>query len=401
MNDQKRRKIFLLLVILCCVLNIVFYFYLGYSRYDIQGHWKICRYTLQGYNPYNHINKNVVDEIGRIPKGFSTVPWACVFGNLFYAGFLSCSFAEIYIWILHFVVFLLTAAVIADHLRDHLLPADRIVCILLILAQFSFMYSLTYGNNGAIICLLLADSVLLAQRKPWLSGILLGLALMKPQISGLVALIFLLEGYWTPLIISGIISIAGLASTALMTSTSVIKLLKQFLDSGVASELQYLGLFSALSNLGVDRLVVMLLNMIIGIVYTVLLWYAVKKRSDQHHYMYPFALFSPAFAASVFWVYKNGTDYLILCFICICYYTLLVRQDVSIKDFYVGAMEILYLELSRYPVYAGTTFISDTPLSRALLKGADGMIILLIGIHFCTLWIKYNGRDLKEAETAP
>ena len=29
------------------------------------------------------------------------------------------------------------------------------------------------------------------------------------------------------------------------------------------------------------------------------------------------------------------------------------------------------------------------------------LVILLIGVHFCTLWIKYNRRDLKEAQMAP
>lgn len=104
-GEQNRRYWILMgLLILCILLCIGLYFYLGYSGYDIKGHWKICVYALNGYDPFPLIGeKAVLEWVGKIPAKFSTVPWACVFGSVFYGGFLPLEYAEIYLWVLHFI----------------------------------------------------------------------------------------------------------------------------------------------------------------------------------------------------------------------------------------------------------------------------------------------------------
>ena len=102
-----RRRILLGLLAACALVCVSLYFIIGYSCYDLVGHWRICRYTLLGQNPYLMIG--VDGPVGEVPPGFSTVPWSCVLGNVFYGGFLPLQ----QVWIYNLVLHLVGAAVTA------------------------------------------------------------------------------------------------------------------------------------------------------------------------------------------------------------------------------------------------------------------------------------------------
>lgn len=386
---KKRTGILLGMLSLCVLVCIGLYFYLKYTGYDIKGHWKICVYALNGYDPFPLIGKKAaLPWVGKIPGKFSTVPWACIFGSVFYGGFLPLKQAEVYLWILHFVFWFLLAITIKSCYGKELRKPELYLLIFLVASQFSFMYSLRFGNMGAVVCCILVMSICLIDRIPWLSGILLGFAMMKPQIAAIVCLVYLLNKKWKPLVIGAAIDIAGLITTSIVTNTGMLQLLREMLQSGTASKEQYLGLCSFLLAFGWDRRVILLLNMLLGIGYTVVLWYYLKKKSNR--IMNEIVLYAPACIASTFWMYKNGTDYLILAFASAFFVLLCMRKELSWRDFWVSAFGIGYLQMSRCLVYIGVLLTKDTGWGRNLVKSVDGFVLAIVGVILCRLWVKYT-----------
>lgn len=392
-NIQKKRvRILTGLLILCIVLCIILYFYLGYSGFDLKGHWRIGRYTLLGYDPFPLIGQHAfLESIGKIPEGFSTVPWCCVFGSIFYGAFLPIGIAQIYIWILHFVIYAVTALVICRKFRRYFSSKFILLLILLIGGHFSFMYSLRYGNAGAILCCLVILAVCLTDTNPWIAGICMGFAMMKPQISMIICLVWLFNRKWKPLFTAATIDILGWITTSVITHTSPLLLLKETLSSGMASSKQYLGMFSFLQLAGMDSTAVLLLNMIIGIIFTAGGWFYLKNKCQATDNS--LVLYVPACASSTFWMYKNGTDYLILVFVAAFFLWLCFETNLSAKDFWLSAFCLLYLEMSRCAVYFAIILGGKSETVRNLAKSFDGILIAVVTVIFLRLWRTYRRQN--------
>lgn len=392
-NTIKRRYYLMTAVVFAClVVCVILYFYMGYSAYDVKGHWRICRYTLLGYDPFPLIGKKaILDSVGRIPKGFSTVPWSCTLGNVFYGGFLPVTLAKIYIWVLHFVVYGVTAVVIWRKFGAYLKRKELLLLVLLIGAHFSFMYSLRFGNAGAIICCLIILSICIVDTHPWLSGICIGLAMTKPQIAAIICLVYLLNWKWKPLVIGAVMDLAGWAATGIITKTSPFLLLKETFSSGTASDKQYLGLLSVMQAFGWNKTVILILNVMIGILYTILLWRYLKKRVQPEACRW--LLYAPACIASTFWIYKNGTDYLILVYAAACFLILCLKQELKRKDFWIALFSMGYLQMSRCLVYAGVLLVGETSWGRDLFKSIDGLLLGIAGVILCRLCSRYLKKE--------
>ena len=82
------------------------------------------------------------------------------------------------------------------------------------------MYSVHYGNAGGIICCLLMIAFLIGEKHPCIAGVLLGFAMMKPQISAIICLVYLFEKKFKTLFVAAGIVVAGWASTCFATSTN-------------------------------------------------------------------------------------------------------------------------------------------------------------------------------------
>lgn len=387
---NKMPIILLAALLLCVAVCVAIYFYLnGYTQYDIKGHWKICRYTLEGYNPYLLIGQPAaVDSIGEIPIAFSTVPWSCVFGSVFYGGFLPFEMACIYIYVMHFVALAALLFVFYRKFRSEFSLIHMVVILLIPVAHFSFMYSVHYGNAGGIICCLLMIAFLIGEKHPCIAGVLLGFAMMKPQISAIICLVYLFEKKFKTLFVAAGIVVAGWASTCFATSTNPVDLLVQTFNSGTAADTQYLGLLNNLKYFGVDSGIILLMNVAIGCLYVAALYFYLKKNdigSGGSYFVYV-----PACVASTFWVYKNGTDYMIIAFAVFFLALLCMKKDLNIKELLVAIFSIGWLEMSRCFVYFGITLFKDNLFVRDLFKSFDGLVVAIIGVILCKLWVKYK-----------
>lgn len=388
-NRQTRYRLLLALFALCAVVCLGVVCILGFSFFDLVGHWRICRYTLAGINPYEMIGRT--GPYGEIPPGFSTVPWSCFLGSAFYGGFLPLKHVWIYSISLHLLAAGATSVALCRAAGPLLKNREWFPAALAVFVHFSYAYSLAMGNAGGILCCLLMLSILLAGKRPWLSGLLLALAMVKPQVTAVVCVIYLLNRRWKPLFFAAAIDIAGWAVTCLLTKTDPSTLLLQTFSSGTASDGQYLGLLSALRFLGTDSSLILLMNMALGLAYAVGGWLYLRRHSGLSAGS-P-ALYLPACVASTFWMYKNGTDYSILSFCVFLFLLLVLNTSTDRKDFWLSYLCIAYGMLSRCWVYLGITLF-DSLLLRDLFKSADGLLLALMGLVFCRMWIKYRGDEL-------
>lgn len=360
----------------------LFIFLNGFVCLDAMGHSAIVGYTLRGYDAYKLIGEEaLLPEVGAIPPYFSTVPWALAFGAIFYPGYLPFKFVKIYITALHFIVLALMMLTVAKKTKNS--SAKSLTMFLFaVLGNFSFMYSLHFGNCGGVVSMLVVCAVLLVDDKPALAGLIMGVALLKPQISAVFCLLWLIEKKIKPLVVAGLFTVAGWAASSLCSHTDPLTLLKEMLGASTASELQYLGLLSPLRFAGVSSTVILAANMIIGCAFAVILYMQLKKRGLTEQSLFLRCL--PAACASCVWIYKNGTDYLMLI---VAVFALLEMLSLITdgKRFFALMVMTVYVQLSRAAVSFVSYAFPDSPLLRDLAKSADGFLILAVGVGVCAL----------------
>lgn len=87
---------------------------------------------------------------------------------------------------------------------------------LLIAAFPPVIVTLTHGQTSFLVAALLGGGLLLAGRRPWLAGVLIGLATIKPQFGLLVPVALLVTGQWRTIAGAALaaMALAGLAALA-------------------------------------------------------------------------------------------------------------------------------------------------------------------------------------------
>lgn len=95
---------------------------------------------------------------------------------------------------------------------------DRALTLLSIAGFQPVLFALGYGTVSPIVCLLLVGTLwALEGEKPVLAGVLLGLTVLKPQLTLLVAPILLAAGYWKTAVTAFVVMAAmALASVAVI-----------------------------------------------------------------------------------------------------------------------------------------------------------------------------------------
>lgn len=88
--------------------------------------------------------------------------------------------------------------------------------VLLVLAFPPVTVTLTHGQTSFLVAALLGGGLLLAGRHPWLAGVLIGLATIKPQFGLLVPVALLASGQWRTIAGAGVsaLALAGFAALA-------------------------------------------------------------------------------------------------------------------------------------------------------------------------------------------
>ena len=401
--------------ILACIICLL-YDKMVYQ--DFLGQWKLCAYALRGIDPYPLIGVEVpeVKELGIIPAKWGTTPYGLLLGNLFYAGFLAMSTAElipstplsigkdlkayreinstlepaeIYFIVLNIIILLTTAIIIFNYFKKF---SRKFAWGSTFLSIFSFAQLIPLTNTGnasSVVCCLLIMICFLQENYPKLAGIFLALAMVKPQMALIFCLTLLLMRRFKILCIAAAIDIAAWLIVSLMVHTSPIVLLTEFLSADTGGAKSYAGIFTLFT--ASDHHLAMVLSMLAGIIYVCI---GHKFLSDCKISAFKFF---PACIASTFWCYSFYNDFYILILPAIvCAYVMLESKEVAIPFsaamFMTFGVFIWMFSLLEIPTIFGNfdlqglfslNSVPDYVVQTWVIRTFFESMLILIGIYLC------------------
>ena len=269
---------------------------------DFQGQRALCAYTLRGIDPYPQIGIEppLLPDVGSIPMFFGTSPWGLTLNNLFYPAFLPFELAQNYFWELNAVVLLMTALVLYEASKETDARLGRIALALFALPA-PFVLAVWYGNAGGMICCLLLICCAICDRRPVLTGILLGVAMIKPQTALPFCILFLFQRRFKILLTAAAIDIGAWLMASALTGTNPITLMIEMLDANIGGGMMFSGLLSLFVD---EPMRSIYLSMTVGVIFIVVLHY----RSTEQNFLSMY----PACVAAIFWSYSTGNEIFIL-----------------------------------------------------------------------------------------
>ena len=277
------------LVILLNVISIGLLLDRGVFFDDFNGQWRLCAYTLQSIDPYPIIGVEppLVESIGSIPKGWGTSPWGLLLGNAFYFGSLPLPIAKTFFVALNLILMSITA-------RAWYVATDRNAWALILFAcPASMIISTVTGNAGGLVCCLLLLCLLICDRHPVLTAVMLSLAMVKPQTALAFCIWFLFQRKWKVLLIAAAIDLAAWIGSARIVERTPVELLREFFGANIGGGSQFSGLFTLLIDNSMQSI---LLSMAVG---TMFIWILRQKN------------WAPCMA-SAFWSYTYFNEFYLL-----------------------------------------------------------------------------------------
>ncbi|WP_341713481.1 glycosyltransferase family 87 protein [Erythrobacter sp.] len=177
---------------------------------DFLSFWAAGKLSTSGQSPYDAgahlaVMQTFAPTLGGYPAYFYPPMFLIACYPL---GFLSY-FAALGLWLVTTgTVFVATARMWARHL-DLKLP------IWLWLAAFPpVLITITHGQTSFLLAALLGSGLLLVRDRPWIAGLLLGLATFKPQFGLLIPIAILLTGNWRVAVVAvGTVALQTLFAT--------------------------------------------------------------------------------------------------------------------------------------------------------------------------------------------
>lgn len=311
MDLHNKINIKYVLALLIAIINICLFCvglkgkYFSLSFFDFVGQWQLTAYAYQGIDPYPLIGSNSanITSIGAIPKGWGTAPWGLLLGNLFYPGFMSLKNAKIYFVVFNFFLLCITALGVFRKFKQLSVQVGS-YSFFCALFSFWFFYSLSEGNAGGGICCLLLLVIIYYDKHPVFTGLLLGLSLIKPQLSLIICIAFLfLKNYKVVFVSFGVVALSSLI-VSIMVHNNIFNLIYEFLNAGIGGNVNYSGIFT-LFFVG-NPILAMIISMMTGIIFVAVFIHFLPK-----DLLKPFCLL-PASIAATFWSYSFLNDFYIL-----------------------------------------------------------------------------------------
>lgn len=139
--------------------------------------------------------------------------------------------------------------------------------LVLIAAFPPVIVTLTHGQTSFLIAALLGGGLLLVRDRPWLAGVLIGLATIKPQFGLLVPVALLASGQWRTIAgaCAAALALAGLAALAFGPQVwadwlAITRTAGSATDSGTIGFAKMVSLFAGLRLIGVPSDMAMVLQ---------------------------------------------------------------------------------------------------------------------------------------------
>ncbi len=297
---------------------------------DLSRRWVEEQYVTHGLNPYDfgpggvanaHDRAVAADASLGIPAGVDYPPWA------YFSGLALCwpGWPQVRVW--YAVVNLACLAYIISMLlrftREESL-LDRTLLVLSVTAVAAICTTIGSGNYGVIVLALLAGSFEAYEAGHFgLAGLLMGIAALKPNMSGPFLLIPLMQWRIRALVSAGVYLAVASAVVWLMTHTDTLTMLGQMIRVGSHYASTDTGPLKALVSAGVPEHVAVILAAAICLSIFVPLLYLYRNTPD------PILLFAIASLTGRLWTYNSNHSDTILVFLLLAQWRLAARTKDS------------------------------------------------------------------------
>lgn len=195
------------------------------------------------------------------------MPWAYVLGNVINPGFLPYSAMCVYILALDFIAPLVTALCMGRFLLRHRYVQDKYMAVLaslLVFAPSMWANAVLFGNQSGIVCCCVILSMCVLEDSETLAGLLLAVAMCKPQVAFVFLFPLLCKKHWKAITVASGTVLGSWLLAAILTESSPISMLTDIMDQGLSYNTSYYGLFNFLLGFGISTKVVLLLDVAVG-----------------------------------------------------------------------------------------------------------------------------------------
>lgn len=376
------------LIVICAVIMYCLLYIHGLGWYDLPGHWKFCAYFLRGIDPYPYVGVSElpasVQDIGVISSSFNRTPWGLLLGNVFYFGFMSLKGAKLCFAVLSILSLVITS--ICIYIKAMNIYHDykfAFISFILAVSSNAFLLSYYVGNEGGIIGSMLLLAWIFSDDYPVLTGILLALAMDKPQTALIICFAFLLEKRFAALITAALIDISAWFLVSLKTGSSMLLLLREFMSLNVGGEGFPLGIFTIFTD---NPKISMFISMAAGILFVWVIdcMYSRNVKNCSNNFRLCFA-----FMARTFWCYLRTNDCYILLFPAIVCLYIAVHSE-KIYQRILWGIACVYLNYGSFLrslkplafITGYTPSLSDERLFTALYELTIIIIAVMIYMYF-------------------
>jgi Glycosyltransferase family 87 len=318
-HDSERpiaRRLKLLLVVFLAALSIAylakgFYYgiFLNGEGSDVLRRWLEERFVLG-----EHIDPQVAASFAR--RGVVYPPWSYLAGLLMFWP----PWPQVRVWfaLINLVSLIWIVSFVAAYASDQS-KLDRILLVLSVTAIGATCTTIGVGNYPVIVVALLVGAYQAEQAdRPILSGLLMGLALLKPQLAGPFLLVALVRGRFRTLIAAVIYVIAATIAVWVISGIDPVRMLGQSLRMTEVYASTTAGLLTLVLDLGVAyRLAATVTAIVCLAIFTPMLWYY-RDRSLM-------LLFAIAAVTSRLWTYNLNTSNLMLIFLLLALWRLAIE----------------------------------------------------------------------------
>lgn len=308
--NKKRNIPAQILILVFSIANVAYVLYkLRIFTGDFDLRWMEGAYFIRGIDPFESISGGLALEgIGKIPSYAGSMPWAYTLGCLLVFPFFPLGVARVCSMVLYLI---LTG--VAGVFVWRSMQCKNIVTVFSLLGTWAMASTFMLGNYGGLCCLLIIISMCIYQKHPVAAGILLGFALVKPQVGGLFVITYLLLGEWIVVATAAGLCIAGWAAAAIILRENPVAMLMQiWQQSGTYVKVDInTGLFTFMRNFGVGNGVILICGAVVGIALMTFCFIKLRpffaKRSDI-----VFLPFLPAALLEPSWFFSHPFDTLTL-----------------------------------------------------------------------------------------
>jgi len=243
---------------------------------------------------------------------------------------------------------------------------DRLLIVLSVTAIGALCTNLGVGNYGLIMIALLAGAYRADEAgRPTLSGLLLGVAMLKPQIAAPFLLVALLRGRFRALAAAAIYLVAATVAIWIISGIDPLLMLKQSVQMAGMFAQTTDGLLTVVLDAGVPfRLAAPLTALLCIAIFGPILW-RYRDRS-------PMLLFAIAAIMSRLWTYNLNTSNLILVFLLLA----LWRLAIETRDLRATALFIAVAASLWVPASLSNHHVVQLAEHLTWLAGIIGLLIL-------------------------